>query len=199
MMKEFMSKDSFSVVISLLGVNFVLFLVSVILVITSRHTALQLSLNFNMIKLFSRSPKLHKSAVLSRCCLRVFVHLLVYLPSLRELKLSGARSQGGGHCWLRHHRGTMVAVAGGGWKGNRATFPVEMGLSLPQLLLQLLQKPGKKACRHADGHIQNNFLFIMPFSFYCTYSMSASNDQIFSILNLYLEMLVYIVMDLNVH
>lgn len=47
----------------------------------------------------------------------------------------------------------MVAVAGGGWKGNRGTFPVEMGLSLHQLLLQLLQKPGKKACRHTDGHI----------------------------------------------
>lgn len=152
-----------------------------------------------MIKLFSRSPKLHKSAVLSRCCLCVFIHLLVYLLSLREPKLSGAMSPGGGHCWLRHQRGMMVAVAGGGWKGNRGTFPVEMGLSLHQLLLQLLQKPGKKACRHADGHSHNNFLFIMPFSFYCTYTTSASNYQIFCILNLYLQMLVYIVMDLNIH
>lgn len=89
-----------------------------------------------------------------------------------------------------------VAVAGGGRKGNRGTFPVEMGLSLRQLLLQLLQKPGKKACRHTDGHIQNNFLFIMSFSFYCTNSMSASNYQI---LNLYLEMLDNIVMDLNIN
>lgn len=47
----------------------------------------------------------------------------------------------------------MCAGGAGGWKGNRGIFPVEMGLSLPQLLLQLLKEalPGNEARGHADG------------------------------------------------
>lgn len=55
------------------------------------------------------------------------------------------------------------AGGGGGREGNRGTFPVEMGLSLPQLLLQLLKEAclgtrpmGMQMGRH-EGQIQKSF------------------------------------------
>lgn len=69
----------------------------------------------------------------------VFVRLLVYSLSPRERSLSGVTFPEGGLCWLRHQGGECR------WwgQGNRGAFPVEMGLSLHQLLLQLQQE----ACR----------------------------------------------------
>lgn len=84
-------------------------------------------------------------------CASVFVRLFIYLPSPRELQLSGATFPKGGLCWLRHQRGMMVAGArkpGHISCGNGViTSPITGAITAGGL-----QKPGNKAHRHTDGH-----------------------------------------------
>lgn len=141
-----------SVVISLLGVQFVVARAEIIL-----------ELNSDVTEFFP-----HK--VTPACC--SFPALFTRLrPSARLL----VEPQGTQIVWCHVPRGKTLLAAppeggdgcaggGGGWKGKRGTFPVEMGLSLPQLLLQLLKEVclgtrpmGMQMDRH-EGPIQKSFV-----------------------------------------
>lgn len=147
-MQEFMSKDSFSVVISLLGVQLCSFpglSYSQLLHPDTLHCDFHLTLtwsNYSPAAQSYTSLQLCKCVVQSGCCSCVFVHLLVYLPSLGELKLSGAMSPGGGHCWLRHQRGAMVAVAGG--KETGAHFLWKWGYHFANYYCNYCRSLGRK-------------------------------------------------------
>lgn len=101
------SSNTIAVVISLLGVQFVVVLAEILPDKTSRHASLQTQLWHDSIILAQSYTSVQ---FCPQRCLRVPVHLLVYIPSLREPKLSGAAFP----------RGTALLVAPpeGGWVGG---------------------------------------------------------------------------------
>lgn len=82
---------------------------------------------------------------MSGCLLATYVCRFAALPVPLSVCSSTRPAPGSSSCLLqRSQRGDCVGCAtrGGWWRqgrGNRGTFPVEMGLSLHQLLLQLQQ------------------------------------------------------------
>lgn len=109
------------------------------------HTHTQATL---IINLSNYSPTaysiVHGSVFVSYTSAR-FCFSVSLCPSVRLL----AKPQGTVAVWCNVPRGRTLLAAppegddGGGGRGNRGTFPVEMGLSLHQLLLQLQREAGR--------------------------------------------------------